>query len=123
MEFFLHDLRHSLRELRNRPAFTLTAILSLTLGIGATSAVFSVIYAVLINPYPYTGAARIVEIHLLEPQGNDRVTGYSGPEIAQLRQLKSFESVVGIHEWNLTTTDGDLPEDIRSVSITGASPP
>jgi putative ABC transport system permease protein len=117
MEFFLHDLRHSLRELRNRPAFTLTAILSLTLGIGATSAVFSVIYAVLINPYPYTGAARIVEIHLLEPQGNDRVTGYSGPEIAQLRQLKSFESVVGIHEWNLTTTDGDLPEDIRSVSI------
>ena len=117
MEFFLYDFRHSIRELSNRPAFTLTAILSLALGLGATCAVFSVIYAVLINPYPYTGAARIVEIHLLDPQGNDHVTGYSGPEMAQLRTLKSFESVVGIHEGNLTVNDGALPEEIHSVAL------
>lgn len=46
------DLRFAARELRKRPSFTLTAVLSLGLGIGATSAVFSVIYAVLIDPFP-----------------------------------------------------------------------
>ena len=52
MESIAADLRYSLRELRKRPTFTITAILSLALGIGATTAVFSVIYAVLINPFP-----------------------------------------------------------------------
>ena len=54
------DLRYSAREFRRRPYFTLTAIMSLALGIGGTSAVFSVIYAVLINPFPYPGADRMV---------------------------------------------------------------
>jgi putative ABC transport system permease protein len=122
MQSLISDLRYSMRELRKRPGFTLTATLSLALGIGATSAVFSVVYAVLLNPYPYRDPDRIMEIHLLDSQGNDRVTGYSGPEIAQLRQLKSFESVVALQGWNLTTTDGDLPEDVRTLSISPESP-
>jgi predicted permease len=122
MQSLISDLRYSARELRKRPGFTLTAVLSLTLGIGATTAVFSVIYAVLIDPFPYVGADRIMEIHLLDTQGNDRVTGYSGLEIDQLRRLKSFESVVAMQGGNLTTTDGDLPEDVRSLSISPESP-
>ncbi len=122
MESLTADLRHSLREFRKRPAFALTAVLSLALGIGATSAVFSVIYAVLIDPYPYPAADRIMEIHLLDQDGNDRVTGYTGPEIAQLRRLKSVEGVVAMEYRNLTTTDGDLPEDVRSLSISPESP-
>jgi putative ABC transport system permease protein len=59
MQSLVSDLRYSSRDLRKRPGITLTAILSLALGIGATSAVFSVIYAVLFNPYPYTNADRI----------------------------------------------------------------
>ena len=58
MHSFLPDLRFAARELRKRPGFSLTAVLSLALGIGATSAVFSVIYAVLIDPFPYPGADR-----------------------------------------------------------------
>ena len=112
------DLRYSFRELRKRPALTLTAVLSLALGIGATTAVFSVIYAVLINPFPYRDANRLTIIHLLDPQGNERVTGYSGPEVEQLRQLKSFESVVALQTTNPTTTDGDLPEDVRCLVVT-----
>ncbi len=111
------DLRHAIREFRKRPALTLTAILSLALGIGATTAVFSVIYAVLINPFPYRDANRLTTVHLLDPQGNERITGYSGPEIAQLRQLKSFESVVALQQSNPTTTDGDLPEDVRCLLV------
>ncbi len=111
------DLRYSFRELRKRPAFTITAILSLALGIGATSSVFSVIYAVLINPFPYRDANRLTIIHLFDPQGNERITGYTGPEMSQFRQLKSFESIVALQQSNPTTTDGDLPEDVRCLAI------
>jgi predicted permease len=118
------DLRYSFRELRKRPTFTITAILSLALGIGATTAVFSVIYAVIINPYPYRGANRIVQINLLDMDqaGAERGTSFSGADAAQFRQLKSFESVVPIQGWNLTTTDGDLPEDVRALSVSPGFP-
>src|SRR3954447_16479957 len=66
------DLRYAGRELRKRPGFTLTAVLSLALGIGATSAVFSVIYAVLIDPFPYPGADRIMELRLVDKTDRDR---------------------------------------------------
>ena len=59
MHSLVGDLLYAARELRRRPGFTLTAVLSLALGVGATSAVFSVIFAVLINPFPYAGAGRM----------------------------------------------------------------
>jgi len=58
----MQDLRYSLRQLARSPGSTLTAVISLALGIGATTAVFSVIYAALINPYPYPAAGRIVRL-------------------------------------------------------------
>jgi putative ABC transport system permease protein len=51
-------------ELRKKPGLALTAIFSLALGIGATTAVFSVIYGLLANPYPYQGAARMIHLQL-----------------------------------------------------------
>ena len=120
----LSDLRHSFRELRKRPVFTITAILSLALALGATTAVFSVIYAVLINPYPYRGANRIAQINLLDSQrpGLERWTGYTGPQADQFRRLKSIESVVPMQGWNLTTTDGDLPEDVQCLAVWPGAP-
>lgn len=118
MKSILSDLQYSARELRKRPGFVLTAVLSLALGIGATSAVFSVIYAVLIDPFPYTGSNRMVEIRLLDKSGNIRYTGFNGPQIQELRQAKSVESVVGMDYWNLTTTDGDIPEDVQTTYLT-----
>ena len=111
MESLWSDLRYAWRELRKRPGFALTAILSLALGIGATSAVFSVVYAVLIDPFPYPGSDRLMEIRLRDKAGHDRFAGVNGPQLEQLRQCKSLESVVGMDGWNLTTTDGDVPED------------
>ena len=118
MQSLFSDLQYSARELRKRPGFVLTAVLSLALGIGATSAVFSVIYAVLIDPFPYPGAERMMEIRLLDKNGNTRYTGFNGPQIQQLRQAKTVESVVGMDYWNLTTTDGDIPEDVQTTYIT-----
>lgn len=122
MKSLLRDLRFAFREMRKRPGFTLTAVLSLALGIGASSAVFSVVYAVLIDPFPYPGASRMMEIRLKDKAGNDRFSGVSGPEIEQLRQTKSIESAVAIDEWNLTTTDGDLPEDVVGYYISPNAP-
>jgi predicted permease len=123
MESLLADLRYAFRELRKRPGFTLTAVLSLALGIGATSAVFSVIYAVLIDPFPYPGSDRIVEIRLVDKSGSDRhYIGFSGPQIDQLRQAKSLEDITAMDWWNLTTTDGDLPEDVQAMYISPNAP-
>jgi predicted permease len=116
------DLRYAAREMRKRPGFTLTAVLSLALGIGATSAVFSVVYAVLLDPFPYPGADRMMELRLKDKAGHDRFAGMNGPELEQLRQTKSLESVVALDGWNLTTTDGDLPEDVSAVSISPNAP-
>ena len=59
MQALLQDLRYALRQLLRSLGFTLTAILSLALGIGATAAVFSVIYAVLMDPFPYPHSDQI----------------------------------------------------------------
>jgi putative ABC transport system permease protein len=122
MQSILSDLQYSARELRKRPGFVLTAVLSLALGIGATSAVFSVIYAVLIDPFPYPNSERMVEFRLLDKSGNIRYTGFNGPQIQQLRQAKSVESAVGLDGWNLTTTDGDIPEDVQTSYLTPNAP-
>src|SRR3989442_11270896 len=122
MHSLASDLRYAARELRRRPGFSLTAVLSLALGVGATSAVFSVVYAVLINPFPYAGAERIKQIALRDKAGNYRYPGLTGPQIEQLRQAAAIESVVGEDGWNLTTTDGDLPEDVVASYVTPNAP-
>jgi predicted permease len=116
----LDDLRFSYRELRKRPGLALTAIISLTLGIGATTAVFSIIYALLANPYPYQGADRMIHLTVLNERGNNRWIGITGPQLQLLRQAKCIESAAASWgTWNLTTTGEDLPEDVQSVQLTG----
>ena len=75
------DLRFAARELRRRPGFAATAVLSLALGIGATSAVFSVIYGVLLNPFPYVGADRMMQFALMDDAGRFRYPGMTGAQL------------------------------------------
>jgi predicted permease len=121
MASILPDIRFAARELRKRPGFALTAILSLALGVGATSAVFSVIYAVLIDPFPYPGYERLMELRLLDKNGREDGSGLNGPQIEQLSKAKSIESIVTMGGWNLTTTDGDVPEDVRAFYLSANS--
>jgi hypothetical protein len=73
MKSLLHDLRYSVRQLWSSPGFSVTAILSLALGIASTTAVFSVIYAVLMNPYPYRAPDRMVHMRLIDKSGQEGV--------------------------------------------------
>src|SRR6266852_7111470 len=119
MHEVLQDLRISFRELRKKPGLALTAIISLTLGIGATTAVFSVIYGLLANPFPYQGADRMINLNVLNESGNNRWVGLTGPQLKLLRQARSIESAAASWgTWNLTTTDEDLPQDVPSVQLT-----
>ena len=122
MSSVLADLRYAARELRRRPGFALTAVLSLALGIGATSAVFSVVYGVLINPFPYVGADRMMQISLVDSAGRFRGIGMSGAQVDLLRQARTVESVVAEDGWNLTTTDGDIPEDVVASYVAPNAP-
>ncbi|HUJ19873.1 MAG TPA: ABC transporter permease [Bryobacteraceae bacterium] len=112
------DLLFALRQFRNSPGFALTAIISLALGIGAATAVFSVVYAVLMNPYPYRAPDRLTYMLLRDKAGVDRGTGYTGSQVIELRQVGAVESVLTMDGWNLTTTDGDVPEDVNAIYMT-----
>jgi predicted permease len=116
----LQDLRLAFRELRKRPGLAITAVISLTLGIGATTSVFSVIYGLLANPYPYLGADRMIHLTVVDSNGETRWSGITGPQLKALRQVKCLESVAATWgTWNLTTTDEELPQDVPSTQLTG----
>jgi predicted permease len=119
MQTLLQDLRFALRQIFRSPGFSLTAILSLTLGIGATVAVYSVLYNAVLHPWPYAGMDRICQVWLTDKAGHDGVRGLTGPQIRQVRQIQAAEEVIGIDGWNLTVTGSDVPEDVNAVMLTG----
>jgi predicted permease len=112
MPSLLQDFRYSLRQLVTNPGFALTAILSLALGIGATVAVFSVIYGVLIHPFPYTDIDRIANLSIRGPQGNLFDAWFTGPQFRDLQKAHAFESLATWNRRELTLTGHDVPEDV-----------
>ena len=112
------DVRYGMRMLLKNPGFAVVAILSLALGIGATTAVFSVVYGVLVNPYPYPNSDRMVHLTIHDAGGNRRFINLNGPQLQELRRANCIESSAAMEGWNLTTTEGDLPEDVQAVYLT-----
>ena len=117
MHTVLQDLRYFLRQAVKNPGFTATAVISLALGIGATTAVFSVVYAALINPYPYPAADRIVRLTIASKIREDYWANLNGPQILQLRQVPVVESVLAMEYHAMTLTGHDLPENVNGVGL------
>ena len=98
----------------------LTAVFSLALGIAATTSIFSVIYGLLANPYPYAHSDRMIHLTVINERGDTRWISLTGPQLRVLRQARCLESVAASWgTWNLTTTDEDLPEDVPSTQLSG----
>lgn len=113
MRTILHDLRYSVRQLVKMPGFAFTAIVSLALGIGATTAVFSVVYAIVFDPYPYANSDRMVHMRYLNPDGSNGGFGLTAGQWQRIRQSPVVEDAfLTDGTWNLTITGSDVPEDV-----------
>lgn len=114
-----HDVSFALRQLVRHRVYALTAILSMALGIGATAAVYSVLYGVLIDPYPYRNADRIAFITIRNKQGRSEDIPFTLEEVRQLRQAKCVQDVFAQDDTSMVSTDGDVPQSVKVLEMTG----
>jgi len=121
LEHLIQDVRYALRQLRSNPGLTLTAVLSLTLGIGATISVFSIGYDALINPWPYAQGNRMYGISLINKTGESLGFGLTPLQIEQLHHAKSIEDVTVSQVRSLSITGRDFPEDVVGIYFSGNS--
>src|SRR6202007_2947637 len=114
------DIRYGLRALRRNPGFAAVAVLSLALGIGATTAMFSLIYAVLLHPFPYAGADRIMNPIMIDPQYPEEYSYFdlSNAQLDEVRLAAPVDSVLGFNGSHMEITGGGLPEDIYCAYLT-----
>src|ERR1700730_365722 len=115
---FLQDMRHGIRVLVGDPAFTALAIIALALGIGAGTAIFSVVNAVLLRPLPYPDSDRIVVFATTSPAGT-RVAAAAPVEFNFWReQAITFQDICAYRFGRISMTGVDRPEQIRSAFVT-----
>lgn len=106
------DLRFGLRQLRKTPGFAFAIILSLALGIGATVSVFSITYAVLVNPYPYADADRIVYPMVTNSSGRLEWPNLNVAQVRELAKSPVVEKISARFNRNLVLTGHYLPENV-----------
>jgi putative ABC transport system permease protein len=108
------DLRHGFRSLRNKPAFSLMAILTLALGIGASTAIFSVVDAVVLRPLPYTNPDRLVLVKERIPKAIPTPIPVCAPDAVQFqRESKTFEAMAAFAGGDWELSGGVEPQRIR----------
>ncbi|MFL6427583.1 MAG: ADOP family duplicated permease [Acidobacteriaceae bacterium] len=114
------DIRYGLRALRRNPGFATVAVLSLALGIGATTAMFSLIYAALIHPFPYAGADRIMNPAIINEQAPDNPQWFplNQAQFDDMRLASPVDSLLGFNNSHMEITGGALPEGIYGVYLT-----
>jgi predicted permease len=114
------DLRFGIRALWKQPVFSAVAILSLALGIGATTAMFSLIYAVLIHPFPYSGSDRITNPVVINEERPQELRWFAmtKTQFETFKQAKSIESLLGFRNVNTELTGKELPEHVAAVYLT-----
>ncbi len=119
LETFLQDMRYALRMLRKNPGFTAVAILTLALGIGANTAIFSVVYAVPLKPLPYTNPEQLFTAFQANTQQGIAETGCSYPNFEEWRaQNHVFSELAGILGHQLTLTGRGEPSVVNTSVVT-----
>jgi predicted permease len=114
MPMLLRDLKYAMRQLVKSPGFACTAVISLVLGIGATVAVFSVIYGVLLHPFPYANVDRMANLSVRDGRGEIFDEWFLGPELEQVRKVHAIESIATWNPQSLAETGSDVPEAVNA---------
>ena len=119
IETFLQDTRYAFRMLRKNPGFTAVAVLTLALGIGANTAIFSVVYSVLLKPLPFTNPDQIFTAFQANTQQGIAETGCSYPNFEEWRaQNHVFSELAGILAHQLTLTGSGEPSVVNTSVVT-----
>ncbi|TMF23714.1 MAG: ABC transporter permease [Chloroflexi bacterium] len=121
VQAFFRDLRHGARVLQKTPAWTAVAVLTLTLGIGANIAIFSVIQAVLLKPLPYPDPARlVVPCTIFQRLNTDRGNDSFADILDWKAERDLFESVAALIPGSTDLTDGGEPDRVRALLVDDA---
>jgi len=121
LDRFAQDLRYGFRTLRRSPGFTAVAVLTLALGIGANTAIFSVTDAVLLRPLPYPDAKRLIRVWQSEPKMAEGRMGTAPPEFAAYRdRTRAFSSVAGYQRAGFDLTGGAEGESLPGCRATAS---
>jgi len=119
MDVLLQDLRYGLRMLLSRPGFTAVALAALALGIGANTAIFSVVNVVLLQPLPYKDPDRLVMLWHSYAGMNLPKASLSVPSYIEYRDhMPSFESVAAGMNWSANLTGAGEPERVQGARVT-----
>src|SRR5437868_5440212 len=119
LETLLQDIRYAIRMLRKNLGFAAIAIATLALGIGANTAIFSVVYAVLLKPLPYSDPQQLFNVFEAQPQEGVKGTGWSYPNFAQLlAQNRIFSGMAGHQQHQLTLTGRGEPAVVNTAVVT-----
>ncbi|MGA3185743.1 MAG: ABC transporter permease [Bryobacteraceae bacterium] len=119
MDAFLKDIKHSIRMFLKNPSFTLTAIAALTLGIGANTAIFSIVNAVLLKPVPFPDPDRLVMLMNTSPEGS-----FGGASPAKFQHWRSqtavLQDVAAYRTGVVNFTGGEVVEQFHSAQVSEA---
>ena len=116
LETFFQDLRFSFRMLRKNPGFTVVVLLTLALGIGATTAIFSVVYGVLLRPLPYTDSSRIMAVFEVNSKGG--WSHLADPNFDDFRdQNRSFQAIAKYNYYVLSVSGTSQPSRTTVASV------
>jgi predicted permease len=119
LETFVHDVRYGLRMLRRNPAFTVVAVLTLALGIGANTAIFSVVNAVLLRPLPFRDPDRLVALWQTNTaRGSDREAVSPANFCDWRASSQAFDEMVAMAYWSFDYTGKGEPESFLGELVT-----
>ncbi|HKE91858.1 MAG TPA: hypothetical protein VKB45_16100, partial [Gemmatimonadales bacterium] len=118
METLLQDIRHALRRLAKSPGFTLAAVVTLALGIGATTAIFSIVNAVLIKPLTFTDPDHLVIVWERFAARNQNTNVVNPANYLDWRDRATGFADLAAIGWTSRTFTGDVPELVQGRSVT-----
>jgi putative ABC transport system permease protein len=117
-ETLFQDVRYALRTLRKSPGFTLVCVLTLGLGMGASTAIFSVVNGVLLRPLPYPNHERLLQIEEIHPGSSGASFTYAN-FIDLERSAKSIENISAFRPWSFNLTGDGEPEQVAGALVSG----